>query len=319
MRFIALFWMMCSLEEFLRKTLCGWIDLLEEDEVFGVVGGFNSDKSPAPNGFSMPFSQSCWSILKSDIMDVLHNFHEQAVFERSLNVSFLALIPKKFDAMEVKGYSRMKTGVPGVICKLDVEKAYDHVKWNFLMYLLKWCGFSEKWRRGVHQGYSLSPLLFDIVMEALSHMLDAAVMLGQFSGFLLELVPTGNVPNMEELVEILGCRQSSLPLKYLGPLLGASHKEETIWNPVLERMERRLAGWKRLFLFKGGKITLIKSTLSSLPTYFLSLLRILVKVANRMEKIHRDFLWSGIDAPKVPLVEWAKVCMPVQNGGLGIR
>ena len=40
--------------------------------------------------------------------------------------------------------SRMKTGVPWVICKLDVEKAYDHVNWNFLMNLLKWCGFSEK-------------------------------------------------------------------------------------------------------------------------------------------------------------------------------
>ena len=38
-----------------------------------------------------------------------------------------------------------------------------------------------------------------------------------------------------------------------------------------------------------------------------------------MEKIQRDFLWSGTDAPKVPLVEWARVCMPVQNGGLGIR
>ena len=76
----------------------------EEDEVFGVVSGFNGDKSPAPNGFSMAFSQSCWSILKSDIMDVLHNFHEQAVFERSLNVSFLALIPKKSDAMEVKDF-----------------------------------------------------------------------------------------------------------------------------------------------------------------------------------------------------------------------
>ena len=149
-------------------------------------------------------------------------------------------------------------------------------------------------------------------------------------------------------------------MKYLGLLLVASHKEETIWNPILEKMERRLAGWKRLFLSKGGKVTLIKSTLSSLPTYFLSLLPILVKVANHMEKIHRDFLWSGIDAPKglvaelthsyvqsawgftgervramryaaccnyfskkdapkVPLVEWAKVCMPVQNGGLGIR
>ena len=120
-------------------------------------------------------------------------------------------------------------------------------------------------------------------------------------------------------MEILGCQQSSLPLKYLSLLLGASHKEETIWNPVLEKIERRLAGWKRLFLSKGGKETLIKSTLSSLPTYFLSLLPIPVKVANSMEKIHRDFLWSGIDAPKVPLVEWAKVCMLVQNGGLGIR
>ena len=40
--------------------------------------------------------------------------------------------------------SRMKTGVPGVICKLDVEKAYDHVNWNLLMNLLKWCGFSKK-------------------------------------------------------------------------------------------------------------------------------------------------------------------------------
>ena len=37
--------------------------------------------------------------------------------------------------------------------------------------------------RGVRQGDSLSLLLFDIVMEALSRMLDAAAMLGQFSGF----------------------------------------------------------------------------------------------------------------------------------------
>ena len=59
-------------------------------------------------------------------------------------------------------------------------------------------------------------------------------------------------------------------------------------------MERRLAEWKRLYLSKGGKITLIKSTLFSLPMYFLSLLPLPRKVANRMEKLKRDFLWSGI-------------------------
>ena len=43
--------------------------------------------------------------------------------------------------------SRLKTGIPRVLCKLDVEKAYDHVNWGFLMYMLQCCGFSEKWRK----------------------------------------------------------------------------------------------------------------------------------------------------------------------------
>ena len=57
-----------------------------------------------------------------------------------------------------------------------------------------------------------------------------------------------------------------------------------------------------LYLYKGGKVTLIKSTLSSLPTYFLSILPIPGKVANRMEKLQRDFLWSSIsgDSPVTP-------------------
>ena len=45
--------------------------------------------------------------------------------------------------------SRLKSGVPGVLCKLDVEKVYDHVSWDFLMYMLQRCGFSEKWRKWI--------------------------------------------------------------------------------------------------------------------------------------------------------------------------
>ena len=113
---------------------------------------------------------------------------------------------------------------------------------------------------------------------------------------------------------LLGCGQSSLPLKYFGLPLG------DVWNPILERMERRLASWKRLYLSKGGNVTLIKSAYSSLPTYFLSLLPLPGNVAKRMEKLQRDFLWSGIGGePKLHLVKWAKVCKPLQVGGLGIR
>ena len=97
--------------------------------------------------------------------------------------------------------SRMKLGDPGVLCKLDQEKTYDHVDWGFLIYMLRRCGFSQRWRhwiytcistvkfsvlvngtscgffpssRGLCQGNSLSPLLFIIVMDALSRMLTRA-------------------------------------------------------------------------------------------------------------------------------------------------
>ena len=77
-------------------------------------------------------------------------------------------------------------------------------------------------------------------------------------------------------------------------------------------MERRLVDWKRMYLSKGGKVTLIKSSFSSLPTYFLSLLPLSGKVEKRIEKLQRDFLWNGIGGdPKIHLVDWAKVCKPL--------
>jgi hypothetical protein len=54
-----------------------------------------------------------------------------------------------------------------------------------------------------------------------------------------------------------------------------------------------LAGGKRLYLSKCGRITLIKSTLSNLPTYFMSFFSLTAGVANCIEKLQRDFLWGG--------------------------
>ncbi|WJZ95322.1 hypothetical protein VitviT2T_014100 [Vitis vinifera] len=135
-----------------------------------------------------------------------------------------------------------------------------------------------------------------------------------------EILPVGRVENDELLAAKLGCKVGSLPSTYLGLPLGAWHKSVKVWDGVEERMRKKLALWKRQFISKGGRITLIRSTLASMPTYLMSLLRMPRVVKLRLEKIQRDFLWGGGALEKRPhLVKWAVVCTHKKMGGLGIR
>ena len=77
-------------------------------------------------------------------------------------------------------------------------------------------------------------------------------------------------------------------------------------------------GDKKTYLFFGGRIALIKSCLTHMPCYFLSLFKIPASVAAKIDRLQRDFLWSGVGKGKRDhLVSWDVVCNLKAKGGLG--
>ena len=152
-----------------------------EDEVHSTLMDMNGDKAPGPDGFTVAFWQCCWEFVKEEVLKMFKEFHKQNAFLKSLNNTFLVLLPKKRGAEELGDFrpisllgglykllakvlanrikkvigkvaslnqnafvvgrqildasliangvldSRQKRGEKDLICKLDIEKAYDSV------------------------------------------------------------------------------------------------------------------------------------------------------------------------------------------------
>ena len=77
--------------------------------------------------------------------------------------------------------------------------------------------------------------------------------------------------NLADLLVELGCKVGSLSFSYLGLPLGAPFKSTAAWDGVKERFRKRLSTWKRIY-FQRRENNFIRSILSSLPNYFISLL-----------------------------------------------
>ncbi|KAF5206932.1 Transposon tx1 uncharacterized protein [Thalictrum thalictroides] len=59
--------------------------------------------------------------------------------------------------------SRLKSGVNGVLCKIDIAKLYDSIEWSFIEYMMVRMEFPTKWRNWITT--CISTASFSILMD----------------------------------------------------------------------------------------------------------------------------------------------------------
>ena len=75
-----------------------------EGEVFAALSDLGKDKAPGPDGFTMAFWLFCWDLVKVEIMGFFKELHERGKFVKSLNATFLVLVPKKGGVEDLKDF-----------------------------------------------------------------------------------------------------------------------------------------------------------------------------------------------------------------------
>lgn len=126
--------------------------------------------------------------------------------------------------------------------------------------------------------------------------------------------------DMNEVMEGFQCPVQGFPCKYLGLPLHLRQLRRVDVQPLIDKTANRLATWKGRFLNKAGRLKLLNSVLSSMPTYFLTVFAPKKWLLKRIDKIRRSFLWKGTEDANGghSLVKWENVKKPKKVGGLGV-
>lgn len=102
-----------------------------------------------------------------------------------------------------------------------------------------------------------------------------------------------NVQHLEVVTEILQCRVEHFPITYLGLPLAMRKPTKAEIQPILDRLAKKIAGWKPRLLSPDGWLCLIKSTLMALPVHLMSVLQLPKWAIKDIERECRGFLWKG--------------------------
>nr|GEW23510.1 RNA-directed DNA polymerase, eukaryota [Tanacetum cinerariifolium] len=117
-------------------------------------------------------------------------------------------------------------------------------------------------------------------------------------------------------VSLIGCFILTTPFNYLNVKVGSNMSRITLWDDVISKVSLRLSKWKLKLLSIGGRLSHLKSVLTSIPLYHMSIFKVSIGVLNHLEYIRQNFFYGadGSDR-KLAWIGWNMVLTSKKNGG----
>ncbi|XP_060178276.1 uncharacterized protein LOC132608235 [Lycium barbarum] len=186
-----------------------------------------------------------------------------------------------------------------------------------------------KWTNPLnHLAYADDTIIFASAdIESLQSIMGVLRMYEQSSGQLVNRAKSfyymyAKIGNdlVQSVGTITGFPRGQFPFTYLGCPITHSRKKKVFYAELIKKVKSKILLWKGKLLSFGGKATLIKSVLQSIPIHLLSVVVPLKCVIHELHKIFAKYFWSNKeDAKSRHWSAWRNICIPTQEGVLGFK
>jgi hypothetical protein len=174
--------------------------------------------------------------------------------------------------------------------------------------------------------YADDTLLFSSCDQ--SHIKNLNVILSLFemvSGMRINFHKSEVIPlNLDEvssdaIAHVLSFPVGSLPFKYLGVPLHFDRLKRADLQPLMDKLLKRIVGWRGRLLAYSSGLVLVKTCLSSVPICLLSFIKFPKCAIRLIESQMAHCLWNNSEENhKYHLANWQHVCMKKEYGDLGV-
>ncbi|XP_058768952.1 uncharacterized mitochondrial protein AtMg00310-like [Vicia villosa] len=108
--------------------------------------------------------------------------------------------------------------------------------------------------------------------------------------------------------------------RYRGFLVIFGRSKKEVFSLVVERVWKKIKGWKEQFLSRTGKEVLIKAVALAIPTYVMSCYKMSEALCKEIEAMLAKFWWGSKNGErKVHWMSWEKLSRSKGSGGMGFR